>query len=428
MIILISFVGIIIASFAYRSLEGDQNRTRFFAYLFGLIGSIYLTVTTDHLLIFFITWGINNFLLTLLMAHKKNWEAANYSSFLALNNALFGLLFLGCAFFILYLTTGTLSIHTILQSSIGRKELFSALILISLSAFSQSAIYPFHRWLISSLNSPTSISAFMHAGLINGGGFLLGRFAPLFFREPNLLMPIFLVGIISAFIGTYWKLIQSDVKRMLACSTLSQMGFMVAQCGLGLFSNAIAHLFWHGLFKAYQFLAIGTTANEKKLTLKQSPTATQFFLALFCGICGAYGFSLISKVNLYSRDTHLFLLLFTVLAGAQFSLSILQSRNKAKIPFSIFATFASGCFYGWSVLLIEHFIKPLGINQAQPIHLIHILAFSAFTIAWLALVFRESLFKKGKFSNLRLRLYVKGLNASQPHPKTVTANRNTYQF
>ena len=107
----------------------------------------------------------------------------------------------------------------------------------------------------------------MHAGLINGGGFLLARFAPMLAIQPPILNLIFIAGITTALLGTLWKLMQSDVKRMLACSTMGQMGFMIAQCGLGLFPAAVAHLSWHGLFKAYLFLSTGSAAKEKRLDL-----------------------------------------------------------------------------------------------------------------------------------------------------------------
>ena len=87
----------------------------------------------------------------------------------------------------------------------------------------------------------------MHAGLVNGGGFLIVRFAPLYLNYPGILNIIFIIGLSTAIMGTLWKLMQSDIKRMLACSTMAQMGFMIAQCGLGLFSAAIAHIILHGL-------------------------------------------------------------------------------------------------------------------------------------------------------------------------------------
>jgi len=141
----------------------------------------------------------------------------------------------------------------------------------------QSAIWPFHTWLISSLNSPTPVSAIMHAGLINGGGFLLTRFAGLFVQSTGMLQVIFFLGLLTALIGTLWKLMQHDIKRMLACSTMGQMGFMIAQCGLGLFPAAIAHLCWHGLFKAYLFLSSGSAAHEKEWNRISGQVSAHFY-------------------------------------------------------------------------------------------------------------------------------------------------------
>ena len=315
MMALVSFVGLSVASFSSRYLRGDRRQGRFYLHLAALLLSLGLLVSADHLLLFFVTWAVSNLLLVRLMLHKPEWRAARESSWLALKNFSLGFLFLAGAFLILYEISGETSIQAILRGDVGAKRFLFAAGLIFLSAMTQSALWPFHRWLTSSLNSPTPVSAIMHAGLVNGGGFLLARFAPLFLRQPAVLNAMFLMGVATALLGTLWKLMQSDIKRMLACSTMGQMGFMMAQCGLGLFPAAIAHLCWHGLFKAYLFLSSGSAAQEKRLDLEGPPRTGHFFLALACGAAAAALFSLVSGKELLTWDVHLFLVALALVAG-----------------------------------------------------------------------------------------------------------------
>lgn len=244
---LVGFVTLCVASFSSRYLNGDKKQTSFYINLITLALTIFLMVNADHIGLFLVSWAGSNFFLTRLMLHKSGWEAARQSSILALKNFGLGFVFLGTAFLLLYRATGMVSIRSIVSAPIETSMAIISSLLLLLAAMTQSALWPFHRWLTSSLNSPTPVSSIMHAGLVNGGGFLLVRFAPLISKEPIVLGLIFVAGIATALIGTLWKLMQSDIKRMLACSTMSQMGFMVVQCGLGLFPAAIAHLCWHGL-------------------------------------------------------------------------------------------------------------------------------------------------------------------------------------
>ncbi|MGZ3757358.1 MAG: proton-conducting transporter transmembrane domain-containing protein [Mucilaginibacter sp.] len=424
---LVAFVAISIGSFSIRYLKGDRRRKAFFLNLSVMVASIFVMVCADNILLLITSWTISNILLAKLMLHKREWKAAKQSSVLALKNFMLGFVFLGAALTILYCITGETSIQVILSKPLGYKWGTVCSVLILLAAMSQSAIWPFHRWLTSSLNSPTPVSAIMHAGLVNGGGFLLARFAPMLASEPPVLNVIFITGIVTALLGTLWKLMQSDVKRMLACSTMGQMGFMIAQCGLGLFPAAVAHLCWHGLFKAYLFLASGSAAKEKRYDLGYPPSFKDFLKALFCGLLAAYMFSVTSGKHLLVADTTMFLIFLSMIAGAQFALAIIRGYGKAKLLKAIAATLVMGAFYGLNVKLIELVLTPLHISLPQPLNVLHGVAAALLLITWLVMLFmRKSL--KHPYPKWLLYGYVQMLNASQPHPKTVTANRNEYQF
>jgi NAD(P)H-quinone oxidoreductase subunit 5 len=267
----------------------------------------------------------------------------------------------------------------------------------------------------------------MHAGLINGGGFLMTRFAPLYSDHPQLLSFIFVMGTITAFFGTFWKLMQSDIKRMLASSTMGQMGFMIAQCGLGLFPAAIAHLCWHGLFKAYLFLSSGGVAQEKRLDLLYPPKISLFIIALLCGIGGAICFGLIGD-TLSIKDTRFFLFVMAMIAGTQFSLTILSDLTFKKIVIASLGTVLMGMFYAMSLHFIEAALSSLDIMRPQPINIFHVISFMLLIASWLIIVFKLNHNSAVRVQEWRLRVYVKMLNASQPHPKTVTTHRNHYQY
>jgi NAD(P)H-quinone oxidoreductase subunit 5 len=428
MTILVTFVSISVASFSKRYLGGDRQQKKFYCNLAVLVFTVFIMVSSNNLLLFMTTWAISNLLLVRLMLHKYEWRAARESARLALKNFLLGFCFLSIAFTVLYCQTSQVSIQEILQSSIDRKWLFMSTLCIFLAAMTQSGLFPFHKWLISSLNSPTPVSAIMHAGLINGGGFLLARFAPIFLQQPAILNSIFILSIVTIICGTLWKLMQSDIKRMLACSTMAQMGFMMAQCGMGLFPAAIAHLFWHGLFKAYLFLASGASGQEKRIDLEYPPKTKNFLASLLCGFCGAYAFSIASCKSITTLDTTVFLTVLAMIAATQFALIIVQACSFHLIVIAMIATTIMGGAYGYSVHLIEASVASLHIAKPQPLTAIHVIALLTMLFSWFFILFRDRFITTGKYPDWMLKFYVTMLNASQPHPKTVTTCRNEYQF
>jgi NAD(P)H-quinone oxidoreductase subunit 5 len=304
----------------------------------------------------------------------------------------------------------------------------AALLLIALAAMTQSALWPFHRWLLSSLNSPTPVSALMHAGLVNGGGFLLVRFAPLYLTRPEFLNALFAAGLVTAIAGTFWKLLQTDIKRMLACSTMGQMGFMVLQCGMGLFAPAVSHLCWHGLFKAYLFLSAGSVVQEKR---RRNPAGgiTLFAFGLSCvlGSAGAWAFARTSGTALHSGDTSIVLIGLAFMAAAQLSCSLLDGGPRpGRVLLSLAVSVLTGVLYGSSLRLVEHILAPMGLLRPQPLHGLYLFGLVVMTLLWLAM--NMNLMLRLQNTALWKRLYMAGLNGGQPHPSTITVNRATYSL
>jgi len=341
-----------------------------------------------------------------------------------------GSLSLLLAFVFIYKESGSLSIDFInSQSMISQSPwLIAILFLMTMTAFIQSAQWPFHAWLTSSLNSPTPVSALMHAGLVNGGGFILVKFSPLFLSAPLILTVIFTVGVVTAIVGTSWKLLQTDIKRLLACSTMAQMGFMMMQCGLGLFPAAIAHLCWHGLFKSFLFLNAGSAVQSKRIVSQKSTNdLPSFLLACLAGSIGAYCFAIVSEKTIFTLQPTTFLVGFAFISGAQFAYTLLRNGSiiKRLIPTFILVAVA-GIFYGESIYFIESLLPAFSAKELPSLNLFNIAVFALFLILWLGMSL--NVMRHLEKTRVWAKIYMSLLNGSQPHPSTVTTSRKSYQY
>ena len=137
-------------------------------------------------------------------------------------------------------------------------------LLLFIGVMSKSAQFPLHVWLPSSLYAPTSVHALLHAGIINAGGFLMNRLAPLYGLSPITLHVALVVGTLTAILGASMMLTQNDIKKTLGFSTIGQMGYMIMECGLGAFGLAVFHLIAHGIFKATVFLNCGNVIHKAR--------------------------------------------------------------------------------------------------------------------------------------------------------------------
>ncbi len=429
MMALIIYIGVCVIGFSSRYMKGDAKYRSFFIRLTLLIFSVMAMVCSDHLYWFLMSACFSNFLLVTLMVHKSKWKAAKASGILAAKNYLFSLSCMTLSFLLFYAATGTMRISAIVTQHDLSVLIQFALLLLLIAAMSQSAIWPFHKWLLSSLNSPTPISAVMHAGLINGGGVILVRFAPLYLQYEYIMTIIFLIGFASALIGNLWKLMQSDVKRMLACSTMGQMGFTFFQCGLGLFPLAVGHLFWHGMFKAYLFLGSGSAAQEKQLETFSKPNPIIFLWALFCGAFGSVLFAYASNQSWFSADSTLILMLMVLFSGTHLALSMLNEISLKRLSVTFFVTLIVAVLYGETAEFISFLLEPMGVMQPQSLNFFHIVAIAVLTVVWLSTIFmRGPLKNNNRCFSWFLKAYVANLNFSQPHQETVTAHRNHYKF
>jgi NAD(P)H-quinone oxidoreductase subunit 5 len=145
--------------------------------------------------------------------------------------------------------------------------------LLAFAAILKSAQFPFHGWLTEVMETPTPVSALLHAGVINGGGFLLIRFADVMLLSPGIMAALVMIGGFTALFGGLVMLTQPAVKTSLAWSTIAQMGFMILQCGLALFPFALLHIVAHSLYKAHSFLGAGSAVAMVTSVRRPGPIA-----------------------------------------------------------------------------------------------------------------------------------------------------------
>jgi NADH-quinone oxidoreductase subunit L len=267
MALLVSAIGLVVHVFSVRYMQDDPGHTRFFMLLDVIIGVILLMVLAGDLLTLLLGWHLLGVCLYFLLNHETRRSAANRYAFWTLFTHRIGDLPLLAITALAYHTYGTLTLPTLFERVAESPQATTLLglpfaetvgFLVLLAAFAKSAQFPLHTWLPYTMDGPTPVSALMHAGIVNAGGFLINRFAPVFVHTDQVLLLAFAVGLITTIMGSLMMLMQSDIKKALGYSTMGQMGYMVMECGLGAFSLAIYHLIAHGVFKATLFLGSGS--------------------------------------------------------------------------------------------------------------------------------------------------------------------------
>lgn len=427
---LVLFISFAVHRFSFRYMQGDRLYRRFFMLMSSLTLSLLLMVFADHLVLLWVSWAVSNGLLVLLMVHKKEWRAAKNAGILAFYTLACGSLALLIALVLLYLSglTGSLQALTEQPQWPDLPLMQVSISFLLVAVLIQSALFPFHRWLLSSLNSPTPVSAFMHAGLVNGGGILMVKLAPIMARHSALLTGLFVLGALSALLGTLFKLMQHDIKKMLACSTMAQMGFMMMQCGLGLYAAAIAHLCWHGLFKASLFLGSGAAiAQAPPENNTPRPSFISLLSSVFGGLTAVCAFALMTHKTMSWTQASAFVLFFAFIAGAQLMLTwISHPKSRGNRVTGLVAAALAGLLYGVSIRGIEQLLPSLMAIQTLPLSWLHWTIMILFGALWVGL--NGGLAEKLGVTRLGCWLYMTLFNASQPSAKTVTALRTDYSY
>jgi NAD(P)H-quinone oxidoreductase subunit 5 len=276
MLLLVTFVGWIVVRYARTYLDGEDRQGAFTGWLCLTLAAVVLLVTAGNLFQLAAAWiATSLFLHRLLLFYPQRIAArrAARKKFITARLADAALVVGACLLSAAY---GTASIATILasaRSGAGGAPAIAAAGLLAIAAVLKSAQFPVHGWLTEVVETPTPVSALLHAGVINAGGFLLIRFADVMLLAPGVLAALVMIGGFTALFGSLVMLTQPAVKTSLAWSTVAQMGFMIFECGLALFPLALLHIVAHSLYKAHSFLASGGAVERVAAIRRPGPVA-----------------------------------------------------------------------------------------------------------------------------------------------------------
>jgi NADH-quinone oxidoreductase subunit L len=280
LLLLVTGVSSLVHIFSSRYMHGDPRYERFFAVIALFTFSMLMLVMSTNLLMLFIFWEVMGICSYLLISHwSERKSACNAATKAFLVNAVSGV---GLSFGVIltFATFQTLDIQTILHEApkmadstinvlqwVGLEWNIHILTLIALflfvGAIGKSSQVPLHVWLPYAMEAPTPVSALIHAAtMVNAGVFLVARLSPLVMQSSVAMTVIAVVGGTTALFGAAISLAQTDIKKILAYSTMSQIGFMIMTCGLGAFVAAIFHLLAHGALKAFLFLSTGNALQN----------------------------------------------------------------------------------------------------------------------------------------------------------------------
>ena len=418
----VSFFSTMVSMYSATYLKGFKYHARFTSLCFGFTIAVMFLVASDHVLPLLISWFLMGVFMSKLIGVDVDWVEAQEASRFSQKYFLASIILLAVGGLLLAVSSGYYTISAIsgVSGSLSRPVLFVSAIFIITAALIQSAIYPFHRWLLSAMTAPTPASALMHAGFVNGSGILLTIFAALLLKTQTLTL-LFIIGGITAIISQFTKLLQTSIKQKLACSTIAQMGFMIMQCGLGFFNAAVVHLILHGFYKAYLFLSSGeniqASAPKKPLPIQIRPL--QAVAVTVAGILGAFIFARLTGKGT-SLNGGIFLTLIVAITVGQATYNIvkqsaLSNKQKVFLPIVLFP-FGIACYaliYNGVTLLMKD--MPY-VDVPSSISLIQIL----FGIVFLAGFF---IMKLGVYKKVPW-IYVKLLNLSQPYTRTIFMSKN----
>ena len=329
MMTMISFVGLIIARYSLTYLRDDSGQGRFFRWMAFTIGSTLLMVVSRNLVMFTFAWMLTSYGLHQLLTHYAGRTWAIWAARKKFLISRLGDLMLFMAMILTFRTLGSLEYADIFaeadairagthlpSTSVSWIGLF-----LVLGAMTKSAQFPFHSWLPDTMEAPTPVSALMHAGVINAGGFLMIRLSPLVTLSPVAMNLLTLIGTITAILGSVVMMTQASVKRSLAYSTIAQMGFMMLECGLGAFSSALLHIVAHSAYKAHAFLSCGSVVESAdrstRLTSRTWSPYRQIVAIFGAAIVSAGIVFAVSQTNLAITHGNLVLKFVLFLAIAQ---------------------------------------------------------------------------------------------------------------
>ncbi len=274
MLVVVTTVGLLVNIYSVGYMHGDKGFYRFFAYLSLFVFSMLMLVMSNNFLQLYFGWeavGLCSYFLIGFWYEKKSASDAGKKAFIVNRFGDFGF---GLGIMLIFLTFGSLQYGTVFQAvhgiagrtvnilgtPVGLPTLIA--LLLFCGAMGKSAQFPLHVWLPDAMEGPTPVSALIHAAtMVTAGVFMVSRCSPIFDLSPTAMGVVAVTGAFTALFAATIALTQNDIKRVIAYSTVSQLGYMFLACGVGAYGAGIFHLYTHGFFKALLFLGAGSVMH-----------------------------------------------------------------------------------------------------------------------------------------------------------------------
>src|SRR3954452_4486391 len=381
MLVVVNTVSSLVHVYSIGYMDEDPNRPRFFSYLSLFTFAMLMLVTADNLVQLFFGWegvGLASYLLIGFWYHKPSANAAAIKAFIVNRIGDFGF---SLGIFGTFLVFGTISIPTILAAAPhmagstigflgGRVDTMTLLcILLFIGACGKSAQLGLHTWLPDAMEGPTPVSALIHAAtMVTAGVFMVCRLSPMFQTSATATAVVTFVGAATALFAATVGTVQNDIKRVIAYSACSQLGYMFFAAGVGAYGAAMFHLFTHAFFKALLFLGAGSVIHAmhheqdmrfygglwKKIPWTFGAMMAGTLAITGVGVEGVFGFA-----GFYSKDAIIEAAYAkgTTLGGFAFAVGV-------------FATLLTS-FYSWRLMFLTFWGKPRWAASEHVQHALH---------------------------------------------------------
>jgi NADH-quinone oxidoreductase subunit L len=363
MLVVVNTVSSLVHIYSIGYMSHDPHQPRFFAYLSLFTFAMLMLVTADNLLQMFFGWegvGLASYLLIGFWYHRPSANAAAIKAFIVNRVGDFGFMLGIAALFFIF---GSIELDTIFGAASGQvgktmqflswhvDVLTIICLLLFMGAMGKSAQFILHTWLPDAMEGPTPVSALIHAAtMVTAGVFLVARMSPLYELAPTAGEVVIIIGAVTAFFAATVGLVQNDIKRVIAYSTCSQLGYMFVAMGVGAYGVGMFHLFTHAFFKALLFLGSGSVihAMSDEQDIRKmgglAPHIRITWLMMLIGTLSLTGFPY--TAGFFSKDA-VIESAFTAPAGAGLFAFVLL----------VVAAFCTS-FYSWRLMFLTFHGKP----------------------------------------------------------------------
>ncbi len=354
MLLLVCSLAVVVVRYSRTYLAGESGLDRYARSMLATIASVTVLVTSNHLGIVVAGWiAAGIFLHQLLIFYRNRRQAVIVAHKKFLLGRVADLCFVG-SLAVMSGDVGTLRIdelNAFARANPGLSpSLHLAALLLVFGVLLKTAQVPFHGWLLQVMEAPTPVSALLHAGVVNIGGFVMIRLSPLMAHAALAQDVLLGVGLVTALVGSLVMMTRESIKVVLAWSTIAQMGFMLVQCGLGVWHLALLHLLAHSFYKAHSFLTSGSVVETWRGASLVKPARPSFLFlmaaaALLCVVAAPF-YAAFTLTSLHAPPSLAALALALLLSFVPMITRALAAGRRA---FGIAALFAAGATVAYFV-------------------------------------------------------------------------------